>query len=225
MTRYVVVAGADTGVGKTVTVAALAVLQARAGRSVSVVKPVQTGLLPDGAGDVDAVRSLAGVPRAYELVRLPDPLAPESAARRTGVDIPTVADLAERVGALPGNDVVLVEGTGGVAVRLDGDGRTLLDLGRALQWHGDVEVVVVVRAGLGTLNHTSLTVDAVRTADLDVAGLVVGSWPDDPDLAARSNREDLPRITGLPLLAVLPAGAGALDPRDFQQRAPTWFSG
>ncbi len=225
MTRYVVVAGTDTGVGKTVTVAALVVHHAHAGRSVTIVKPVQTGLLPDEPGDVDAARWLAGAARAYELVRLPDPLAPESAARRTGVDIPTVADLAERVGALPGDDVVLVEGTGGVAVRLDGDGRTLLDLGRALQWHGDVEVVVVVRAGLGTLNHTVLTVDAVRTADLDLAGLVVGSWPDEPDLAARVNRVDLPRLTGLPLLAALPGGAGALEPRDFRQRAPTWFSG
>ncbi len=123
-----------------------------------------------------------------------------------------------------GTELVLIEGSGGVTVRLDTAGGTLIGLGRALRRHGPVEAVVVVRSGLGTLNHTVLTVDALRAAGLHVAGLVVGRWPEQPDLAATVNRSDLPRLTGVPVLAVLPAGAGSLDGPEFRRRAPAWFT-
>ena len=225
--RYLLVTGTDTDVGKTVATAALAVRHRHRGRQVSVVKPVQTGLVPDEPGDIDAIGRLTGVEDTHELVRLPEPLAPESAALRSGAELPTTAELADRTaGAVSMSaDVVLVEGAGGVAVRLDLLGGTFLDLGRALEWHGRVDVVVVVRAGLGTLNHTVLTVNAVRAAGLSVAGLVIGSWPARPDLPATLNREDLPRVTGLPLLAVLPANVGAYPPEEFQRSAPGWFEG
>ena len=220
---HLLVVGTDTGVGKTVATAALAVHHRAAGRSVVVVKPVQTGVLSGEPGDVDVVRELAGVRDSYELVRLAEPLAPESAALRSGADLPPVAELARRIAATTDADLVLVEGVGGVTVRLDLDGGTVLDLGRALQWHGAVEAVVVVRAGLGTLNHTALTVDALRRADLAVSGLIVGSWPVEPDLAADVNRADLPRLTGCPVLGAIPAGAGRLGAADFQRQAATWF--
>ena len=149
---------------------------------------------------------------------------PSSAALRSGAELPPVAELARRIAAATsGADLVLVEGVGGVAVRLDLDDGTVLDLGRALQWHGDVEAVVVVRAGLGTLNHTELTVDALRRAHLAVTGLVVGSWPAEPDLAATVNRTELPRLTGCPVLALIPAGVGRLGAPGFQRQAATWF--
>lgn len=227
--RVTVVTGTDTEVGKTVATAALAAAHRAAARSVAMVKPIQTGLAPGAPGDAAEVGRLAGV-EAYELVRLPEPLAPEAAAARSGAQLPTVEDLA--AGCLDvagGPDVLLVEGAGGALVRLDAAGGTILDLARALEWEDvpaeAVDVVVVVRAGLGTLNHTELTVHAVRRAGLRVAGLVVGSWPAEPDLAARSNAEDLPRLTGLPLLGRLPAGAAALDPADFRKAAPGWLAG
>ena len=220
---YLLVVGTDTGVGKTVATAALAVRHRAAGRSVAMVKPVQTGLQTGEPGDVDVVRELAGVQDAYELVRLAEPLAPESAARRSGAELPPVAELSRRIAATTaGADLVLVEGIGGVTVRLDPDGGTVLDLGRALQWHGDVQAVVVVRAGLGTLNHTALTIGAVSRADLTVTGLVLGSWPAEPDLAATVNRTDLPRLTGCPVRAAIPAGAGRLGAADFQRQVATW---
>lgn len=224
--RFVLVTGTDTEVGKTITTAALTVWHRAAGHRVAVVKPTQTGIQTDEPGDVDVIRRLADIRQAYELVRLPEPLAPESASIRSGAELPPVAELAERIvaaGSTAGADVVLVEGAGGVAVRLDRDGGTLLDIGRALQAHGDVEVIVVVRAGLGTLNHTVLTVDRVRAAGLDAVGLVIGSWPVDPDVSASANHEDLPRITRLPLLAAIPAGAGDLTPEEFQSRVATWY--
>jgi dethiobiotin synthase len=210
VTTYVLVTGTDTGVGKTVTTAALALRYQAGGARVEAVKPVQTGVSDDESGDADVVAALSGVP-TRELVRLPEPLAPVQAAGRAGRRLPTVqhgADLIAEVDA----DVVLVEGAGGVTVALDGVGGTLLDLGRALEWHGEVEVVVVCRSALGTLNHSCLTVDAVRRAGLSVAGLVIGSWPDPVPLSDRLNRDDLPLLTGAPLLAVLPEGLGEAAP-------------
>ena len=216
--RFLVVTGTSTGVGKTVATAALAATTPGA----VVVKPVQTGA---STGDSDAreVRRLTGLD-AQEWTLLDEPLAPDTAARRQGVVIPTVAEHAARLLALDAGPVV-VEGAGGPLVRLDGEGGTLLDLAVLLTAGGaEVEMVVVVAAGLGTLNHTELTVDALRARGLRVAGLVIGAWPASPGLAERCNLEDLPQVVGLPLLAVLPAGAGSLDRDAFLAAAPGWFA-
>jgi dethiobiotin synthetase len=221
MSRIVVVTGTDTGVGKTVVTAALAVRALAAG-TVHVVKPVQTGVDPDGsgqAGDIDDIHRLTGC-AAQELTCLADPLAPDSAARLRGSRIPPVAEYADRVRVLAEFEATLiVEGSGGALVRLDTSGGTILDLAAELA----AEVLVVARAGLGTLNHTELTVEACRARGIQPAGLVIGCWPQDPGLAERCNRDDLPAVTGVPLLGVVPEGAGALAREEFVARAPTWF--
>ncbi|MGH3315455.1 MAG: dethiobiotin synthase [Nocardioidaceae bacterium] len=204
MRRYVVVTGTNTGVGKTVVTAALATSYSAHDLDVAVVKPVQTGLLGgEPGGDVDEIAALSGTYDIHEFVRLEDPLAPDSAARLREVAIPTVAELAERVMAVQG-DVILVEGTGGVLVRLDREGGTIIDLILDLRASGaDVDVLVVTSPDLGTLNHTELTVEALRHRGIEPNGLIIGSWPNEPDLAQRCNREDLPRVTGVPLLTAL----------------------
>ncbi len=223
--RVIVVTGTDTDVGKTIATAALA---ATAGGRALVVKPVQTGTGDGSEGDVDVVSRLTGG-EVVDFVRLDEPLAPDTAARRQGVTIPPVTEHAARVRELASSyDNLSVEGAGGLLVRLDTDGGTVLDLAAELAatLPADVrlEIVVVCRAGLGTLNHTELTVCALRARGLEPAGLVIGAWPDRPGLAERCNRDDLPRVTGVPVLAVLPTGAGAL-PRDaFVAAAPTWFA-
>jgi dethiobiotin synthetase len=213
----IVVTGTDTGVGKTIATAALAVT--RRG-SLVVVKPVQTGITGSEEGDVDVVHRLTG--RAcQEYTTLEHPLAPDSAARLAGVRIPPIEEYADRIRVLTEfHDDVIVEGAGGLLVRLDTDGGTVLDLAEKL----DAQVYVVTRAGLGTLNHTELTVDAIRSRGLEPAGLIIGSWPADPDLAERRNRDDLPRVTGIPVVAVLPEDAGSLTPDEFRSEAPRWFS-
>ena len=217
MTRYVVVTGTGTGVGKTVVTATLAALSA----GCLVVKPVQTGVGPGEPGDADDVRRLSGADVA-ELVRLPDPLAPNTAARVAGVDIPTIAEHAATIRDLArGRETVIVEGAGGLLVRLDSAGATVLDLAVALE----ASVVVVASAGLGTLNHTELTVAALRSRGVEPLGIVIGSWPSSPDLAQRCNLEDLPRGTGVPLLGRVPGGAGALTPEEFRAGAPGWLGG
>ena len=210
-----IVTGTSTGVGKTVATAALA---ATASGSVLVVKPLQTGAL-DGDSDAREVARLTGV-EAEEWTTLDEPLAPDTAARRQGVDLPVVASYAARIAELT-QDTVIVEGAGGLLVRLDAAGGTLLDIASLLDTVAEVEVVVVVAAGLGTLNHTELTVDALRARGLTVRGLVIGAWPADPGLAERCNLDDLQRIA--PLLAVIPDGAGGLDRDAFVAAAPGWF--
>jgi dethiobiotin synthetase len=208
-----VVTGTGTGVGKTTVTSAIAALAVAAGRRVAVLKPAQTGVGTAQLGDVDEVRRLAGPSvTCQELARFPDSLAPASAARLAGLTPVTTATTAAAARELAAvHDLVLVEGAGGLLVRLDDRGGTLADVAGALA----ASVLVVVTAGLGTLNHTALTVEALRTRGLDCVGIVIGAWPAQPDLAARCNLIDLPAVTGLPLLGVLPEGAGRLTPAEF----------
>ncbi|MGH3902755.1 MAG: dethiobiotin synthase [Pseudonocardiaceae bacterium] len=207
-----VVTGTGTGVGKTVVTAALAALAAAAGWSVAVVKAAQTGVGPGQPGDVDEVRRLVGpAVTCRELARYPDPLAPATAARRAGMAPVTPAAVAAATREFTADhDLVLVEGAGGLLVRFDDAGGTIADAAMLL----GAPVLVVAAAGLGTLNHTALTVEALRTRGLRCLGVVVGCWPAEPDLAARCNLADLSAVTGVPLLGVLPTGAGGLAPVD-----------
>lgn len=222
------VTGTGTGVGKTVTVAALVVGLRAQGLRVIVVKPVQTGLLAGQPGDVDDVRRLAGEMETHELVRLPDPLAPDTAARRAGVTLPPVAEQAEVIAGLAGRpdvDLVLVEGAGGLLVRLGAEGGTLADLGVALREQGvKVGYLVVAAAGLGTLNSCALTAEALRHRELDLVGVVIGAWPETPGLAARCNLEDLPSVTGTPLLGRIPDGVGGWSGERFRAEAAGWLA-
>ncbi|MBN9100296.1 MAG: ATP-dependent dethiobiotin synthetase BioD [Pseudonocardia sp.] len=203
-----VVTGTGTGVGKTVVTAAVAALAT--GR-VAVLKPAQTGIAPGEPGDLaDVARLVPGV-TTRELGRYPEPLAPATAARRAGLAPVTPADAVQAAKELAADhDLVIVEGAGGLLVRFDDEG-TLADVAAAL----DAPVLVVAAAGLGTLNHTALTTEALHTRGLTCAGVVVGAWPAEPDLAARCNLADLPVVTGVPLLGALPDGSGALGPAEF----------
>lgn len=211
MTRVLAVTGTDTEVGKTVVTAALAGLAAGQGQRVAVVKPVQTGAAPGESGDIDEVRRLSGVSDVHEFTRLAEPLAPATAARRGGAEVPDVAAMAASVRGLRGRDLILIEGAGGLLVELDREGGTLADLCSLLE----APFVVVARAGLGTLNAVALTCEAIRARSLECLGVVVGAWPADPDLAALCNLEDLPRYAQASLLGRLPEGASRLPPPDF----------
>ena len=205
-----IVTGTGTGVGKTVLTAALAALAAG---TVAVVKPAQTGVGPDEPGDLAEVARLSGVTSLHEFARYPDPLSPQAAARRARTPGLDVGDVAARVRKLE-HDLVIVEGAGGLLVRFAEDGWTLLDLANEL----DARVVVVTAAGLGTLNHTALTLRVLRDESIAVAGVVIGRWPARPDLAERSNVDDLAALTDDGELAgALPQGLAATG--DFTARA------
>ncbi|WP_410673378.1 dethiobiotin synthase [Amycolatopsis sp. cmx-4-68] len=198
----VVVSGTGTDIGKTVVTAAVAA-NAR-DVSVAVVKPGQSGVVPGEPGDVDEVRRLSGVEDVHELARYRDPLSPEAGAQREGRAPLTLDDVADAVRKTAGRcDLVLVEGSGGLLVRFGA--WTVADLARAL----DAPVLLVTTASTGTLNTTTLALEALRRRDVACAGVVVGAWPGEPDLVARSNLADLTAIAGEPLAGVLPDRAAS----------------
>ncbi|WP_330329252.1 dethiobiotin synthase [Streptomyces sp. NBC_00536] len=218
----VVVSGTGTEIGKTVVTSAIAAAAVAAGRSVAVLKPAQTGVGPGEDGDTAEVRRLAGAGvTTLELARYPEPLAPDTAARRSGLATVGPAEVAEAAAKLATeHDLVLVEGAGGLLVRFDEAGNTLADAARLLR----APVLLVVPAGLGTLNSAALTGEALRARELTGLGLVVGSWPTAPDLASRCNLADLPTVSAMPLLGAVPEASGTLAPTAFRTAAPGWLA-
>src|ERR1700679_2592871 len=204
-----------TRIGKTVVTAAIAALAHARGDRVAIVKPAQTGVHPGPGSDVpdaETIERLSGVGDTHELARFPDPLSPEAAARVSGLPPLDLADAADYIGKLAASrDLVLVEGAGGLLVRYDAAGATLADLALMCA----APVLVVVAAGLGTLNHTALTCEALAARRLELAGVAIGSWPGEPGLAERENVTDLETLIGRPLAAALPEGSGALNRDEF----------
>jgi dethiobiotin synthetase len=210
-----VVTGTGTGVGKTVVTAAIAALAHARGDRVAVVKPAQTGTGPGDHADVpdcETVRRLSGVTDVHELARYPEPLSPEAAARVAGLPPLDMRAAAEKIAGLAeSRDLILVEGAGGLLVRYDADGSTIADLASAL----GAPVVVVAAAGLGTLNHTALTCEALGARKIMSKGVVIGSLPRRPGPAERANLIDLEVVAGEPLAGVLPEGSGQLGRAEF----------
>jgi dethiobiotin synthetase len=213
----VVITGTGTGVGKTIVTAALA----SCARDVAVCKAVQTG----GDDDLAEIARLSGVRELVSVARYPDALAPVAAAAAAGRSLPSAEQIVDAVRCVdrPGR-LTLVEGAGGLLVELAAGGITLRDLAVELA----APVLVVCEAGLGTLNHTALTLEALENKGILCAGLVIGSWPTAPGAAEEFNRGALARLA--PVRAVLPAGAAALAPSDFAVMAgnafdPDWVAG
>lgn len=190
--RRIVVTGTDTDVGKTYYVARLAAALLAGGQSVRVVKPVQCG----APGDAAEVNRLVGAEVAEEWQFMESALAPESAARIEGKPLLRATELVTRLSSLT-DDVVIVEGAGGVLVRIDLDGATIADL--AEQWGADV--IVVTRDALGTLNHTGLTVEHLRARGIEPV-LVIGMSAG--DAAALVQQAELERVTGCRIVDVVP---------------------
>ena len=216
-TEVLGITGTSTGVGKTIVSAAIAALYPDV---VSVLKPAQTGVRLDEPGDLAVVKSLVPHVETLELVRYPDPLAPASAARRSGIPALSVDEVAEGVKEADA-DLVLLEGAGGLLVRLSDDPPvTFADLLVELA----APAVLVATAGLGTLNHTALTLEAMDRRGIECAGVVIGAWPADPDLACLANVADLQRLLGGPLTGVLPEGMAGLTPTQFEAVARAGLS-
>lgn len=207
MTRGYFITGTDTGVGKTVVAAALATALREAGHDVGVMKPVATGCVRRREGlvseDAEFLAKAADVKEALEEiapVRLAEPLAPTVAAARAGV----VIDLAEvwaawrRIRAA--HDVLLVEGVGGILCPVTPT-QTVADLARQFA----LPLLVVARSGLGTINHAALTVEAARRRGLAVTGIILNRYNhESPDLAEMTNPDEIQRVTGAPVLCLVP---------------------
>ncbi len=197
------VMGTDTGVGKTVVAASIGLAARAQGRTSVPLKPAQTGAPP--VGDAEFAAALLGVDEPLEAIRpydLAPPLAPMVAAEMEGVrlDPRVVRDAFAALSAR--YDLVVVEAAGGALVPFS-DGVDMAALAALL----GIPVVVAARPGLGTLNHTLLTLEALHRRGLTVLGVVISGYPDAPGLDALTNPSVLARLTPLPLL-----GAIAEDP-------------
>jgi dethiobiotin synthetase len=203
----VFITGTDTDVGKTWVAAGLTAALRQQGVRAVYFKPVQSGcpiaegrLLPT---DARFAQQLAELDEPLDLltpITLRLPLAPGVAASEEGRDI-DLAQVAQAIGELRQRyDFFVVEGAGGLYVPLVGASFLVLDLIRWLK----LPLLVVARAGLGTINHTALTVMAARQAGLPVAGVVLNRASALPGLAERTNPEVITAITGAPILAQVP---------------------
>jgi len=201
------VTGTDTDVGKTLMAAGITAALRQRGLKAGYFKPVQSGC-PEEEGrliptDARLVQDLAGLPEPLDLltpIALRLPLAPGVAAAREGVKV----DL-ERVAAafrvLAGRyDFLVVEGAGGLYVPLVNAKFLVLDLARWLK----LPLLVVARAGLGTINHTALTVMAARQAGLPVAGVILNRGSLNPGLAEQTNPGVIEALTGVTILGKVP---------------------
>jgi len=204
------ITGTDTGVGKTAVTAGLAANLKHRGFNVGIMKPFQTGCMETSYGrvSVDAffAMQVAGITDPMNIVNpysLEPPLAPRIAAELTGgnIDIDKISlayrELCKR------HDFMLVEGAGGIMVPITG--RYLMaDLAILL----DLPVLIVARPGLGTVNHTLLTIEYAKSKGLQIAGIIInGLDKAETDPAEKTNPGLIEELSGIPVVGLIPLDA------------------
>jgi dethiobiotin synthetase len=220
------VTGTGTEVGKTVVAAVLARSLADHGASVAVFKPALTGMdeFPDyDEAATKAAGSVVGLPDQAILrlaarssqtddeiapYRFDPPMSPHLAAGLAGVEIDPDRVMAKARAAADGVDAIICEGVGGLLVPLAPSWNVrscAVELGYPL--------VVVAPPGLGTINHTLLTVESARSVGLKVAAIVLDPWPENPTPIEADNRETIAALSDVPILTL---------PRLDLSRPDTW---
>jgi dethiobiotin synthetase len=200
--RGLFVTGTDTGVGKTEVACALLERARSGGLDVVGMKPAQSGVTADEPSDAQRLREACGRVEPLEAIcpySFEAPLAPAVAARLAGVRI-ELERVEAAVRVLAGrHEALLVEGAGGLLVPLT-DELTFADLAARL----GLPVLVVARAGLGTVSHTALTVEAIERRGLRLAGIVLNRTGPVDDPSVPHNAAEIARITGREPVALLP---------------------
>jgi dethiobiotin synthetase len=205
--RGLFVTGTDTAAGKTVLAAAMVAGLRSRGEAVRALKPVITGLEdPPGSPwphDHQVLAAAAGVDADEVAIKgYGPPVSPHLAAELAGEPLDHDQLVREVLSRAGGDELVIVEGAGGLLVPLWGsyDMRSLaLDLG--------LDLVVAARPGLGTINHTLLTLEAARSAGLCVRGVVLTPWPAHPSVMEESNRATISELGEIEV-STLPPLAG-----------------
>ncbi|TMK33740.1 MAG: dethiobiotin synthase [Actinobacteria bacterium] len=200
------VTGTDTGVGKTVLAAGIVLALRARGHSVGVVKPIQSGARADDPdGDAMLLKRWTGVSEPAEEIApysFAAPLAPLVAAELEGRAVDRVQAVAHVRAIAERYEAVVVEGAGGFLVPV-GEDWTIADLAAAL----GLPVLVVARPGLGTVNHTALTVLAARRLGVEPLGVVLNGAADE---SSPDNARLIERLAGVPVLGHTPLLEGEL---------------
>jgi dethiobiotin synthetase len=205
--RGLFITGTDTGVGKTIVTAALAMILREAGADVGVMKPVATGCVRRREGlvseDAELLAKAADVPEPLaeiSPIRLAEPLAPTVAAARARLTLDLAPMWAAWRRLRSAHDIMLVEGIGGLLCPVTPK-ESVADLAKVF----GLPLLVVARPVLGTINHTALTVEAARARGLRVAGIVINRYHhDSADLAETTNPDEVQRLTGVDVLGLVP---------------------
>lgn len=206
--RGLFITGTDTGAGKTVLAGAIVAALSMKGRAVRALKPVISGLDDprDEAWPPDhelLARAAGASPEQVAMYSYGPPVAPHLAAEKAGRPIDPEELRARILRSVTPEQILIVEGVGGLLVPLAAgyDVRALAaDLGLPL--------VIAARPGLGTINHTLLTLAAARGAGLHVAGVVLTPWPQTPSEVQRSNRETIERLGEVAVATLAPLARG-----------------
>jgi dethiobiotin synthetase len=210
------ITGTDTGIGKTIVAGAIADWFRRRGFRVGVLKPAATGCVRRREGlvseDAEFLAHCADTRFSLDVVcpqRFVEPLAPAIAAERAGTHLDWEAIRRSIDSISQESDVLIVEGVGGLMVPMDPK-HTFLDVARWLA----APTLIVARPALGTINHTLLTIDALRRAEVDVAGVVINRYPTDtPPAAEETNPRAIERWGKVKVLTIVPdepVGGGVL---------------
>ena len=201
------VTGTDTGVGKTIATGVLAVCLRAHGLNAGVMKPIETGIRAGVLPDADWLLSVAPSAVPLDLVapyRLRAPAAPLIAAEAEGllIDVQRIVSAYEALAAR--HDCMLIEGIGGVMVPVTPD-RLVIDLIHQLR----LPVLIVARSGLGSINHTLLTVECLKRRDIPIVGILFNNPTAPPDNAdGHETIRTILQWTGLRLIGELPYGHG-----------------
>jgi dethiobiotin synthetase len=209
MTKGLFIAGTDTAVGKTYVAAGLAAALRAKGMNVGVFKPFESGI-GSGHEDYRILKEASGSADSDDWIcpyRFEEALAPAVAAKRAGVAIDwcRMTDTFESIAVK--HDFVIVEGAGGLLVPL-AEGKTNIDLIRECEF----PVLLVARLGLGTLNHTLLSLEALASRKIACVGIVLNQTTEEKGIAEETNPEALKTLAPVPVLGVVPFDARPSDP-------------
>jgi len=199
------ITGTDTGIGKTVVTAALALCLKQRGLHIAVMKPIETGYSNDGklGSDAERLRMVIAATSSIDLIspyRFSSPLAPLAAARAAGVTIEMDRITAACRNLAYDYDVVLVEGVGGLLVPLS----EKMDVRDLIAFLG-LPALVVGRAALGGVNHALLTLEALRQRAISTVGIVLNQLASEPNHEQTRSTVDLIRErSGVPVFGPLP---------------------
>ncbi len=211
--RGVFVTGTGTGIGKTIVAAVAARALVAAGCSVAVFKPVLTGLSEPGVPDHELLRRAAGCGQSDDEIapyRFEAPASPHLAAQLAGTTIEPARLREGAQTAAAGAEALICEGVGGLLVPIT-NGYLVRDFARDL----GLPLVIAAAPGLGTINHTLLTVEAARAVGLQIGCVVLTPWPGTPDAVEESNRATVAALGAVGVETLAP-----IDP----ERPQTWPS-
>ena len=211
MLKGIFITGTDTGVGKTFVTACLTTFLREQKMNPIPYKPIQSGAIKTGQGliaeDVEVYRKVLGFTdkqEKYCSYALERPVSPHLAAKKEGRKI-SFEEIGGHFNALKNNhDFIVVEGAGGLGVPLIEEKDRIHLTGELIQ-QLQLPILLVTHPGLGTINHTLLSVSYAKSLGIPVLGLIVNQWPEQPTEMAKDNIQMIEKLCQIPILGLLPS--------------------